>query len=150
MKRYFRNLFLAIFGNDPFQKELDDLSEKYEKAADHVKSLQDLYYKINEKMEEDAKMLISNQTLIENLRQRVTEKEEELEHQGSDYRERMDRMKAEYQQRIKEYNITIDELKKELADKSRQLEKLQVTSRKMKKGRNHGRRTGNQDASAEE
>jgi len=149
MARYLTNLWKAFLGKNPYQDDLDELSEKYEKTAKHVKCLQDLYCHVVDKMEEDSRMLTSSQTLIENLRERVREKDAELERQGTDYRERMEQMKSGYQQQIGEYNIAIEEMKKELAEKSGQVEKLQAAGKKTKNRTSHGHRTGNKDASAE-
>ena len=127
MKQYLRNLCLALCGNNPYQMELTDVREKYEKAAERVESLQELYFKGVElydavsrhvagleKLVADGKEQEKNlQRLVENLRGRVSEKDGVLAQQGREFRERMERMKADYQRRIDEYTAEIDRLKGE-------------------------------------
>lgn len=127
MKQYLRNLCLALCGNNPYQVELTDVRGKYEKAAERVESLQELYFKgvelydavsrhvaDLEKLVADGKEQEKNlQRLVENLRGRVSEKDGVLAQQGRDFRERMERMKADYQRRIDEYTAEIDRLKGE-------------------------------------
>ena len=127
MKQYLRNLCLALCGNNPYQMELTDVREKYEKAAERVESLQELYFKGVElydavsrhvagleKLVADGKEQEKNlQRLVENLRGRVSEKDGVLAQQGKEFRERMERMKADYQRRIDEYTAEIDRLKGE-------------------------------------
>lgn len=126
MKQYLRNLCLALCGNNPYQMELTDVREKYEKAAERVESLQELYFKGVElydavsrhvagleKLVADGKEQEKNlQRLVENLRGRVSEKDGVLAQQGKEFRERMERMKADYQKRIEQYTEEIDRLKK--------------------------------------
>ena len=111
MRRYFKNLLIALMGRNPYQIELDELREHYEKAAERVNELNEFYFKMVEKMDKTKKRMNDYQTLIENLRNRLAEKETENEQQGADFRERMERMKADYQKRIDEYNKTINKLK---------------------------------------
>ena len=127
VKQYLRNLCLALCGNNPYQVELADVRGKYEKAAERVESLQELYFKgvelydavsrhvaDLEKLVADGKEQEKNlQRLVENLRGRVSEKDGVLAQQGRDFRERMERMKADYQRRIDEYTAEIDRLKGE-------------------------------------
>lgn len=127
VKQYLRNLCLALCGNNPYQMELADVRGKYEKAAERVESLQELYFKGVElydavsrhvagleKLVADGKEQEKNlQRLVENLRGRVSEKDGVLAQQGREFRERMERMKADYQRRIDEYTAEIDRLKGE-------------------------------------
>ena len=127
VKQYLRNLCLALFGNNPYQMELADVRGKYEKAAERVESLQEVYFKGVElydavsrhvagleKLVADGKEQEKNlQRLVENLRGRVSEKDGVLAQQGREFRERMERMKADYQLRIDEYTAEIDRLKGE-------------------------------------
>ena len=122
MQQYISNLWMALTGNNPYKAELD---EKYEKAAENVAGLNDLYYKSIEafdNVEKHADVLEqqlkqvngekqSLQQLVENLRERISDKERELDQQGKDFRARMERMKADYQRRIGEYTREIDRLK---------------------------------------
>ena len=127
VKQYLRNLCLALCGNNPYQMELADVRGKYEKTAERVTGLQEVYFKGVElydavsrhvagleKLVADGKEQEKGlQRLIENLRDRVAEKDGVLAQQGKEFRERMERMKADYQRRIDEYTAEIDRLKGE-------------------------------------
>ena len=127
MKQYLRNLCLALCGNNPYQMELADVCEKYEKTAERVTGLQELYFKGVELYDAvsrhvaDLEKLVGDgkaqekslKQLVENLRERVAEKDGVLAQQGKEFRERMERMKADYQRRIDEYTAEIDRLKGE-------------------------------------
>lgn len=107
MRHYFENLWLALIGCNPYERELDDMRGKYEKTAERVSGLQELYFKtleINEqigkqvdKLEKRAK---GDVKLIENLRKRIKEKDALI-----------DRMKKDYQKHIELYTKEIDKLK---------------------------------------
>lgn len=127
VKQYLRNLCLALCGNNPYQMELADVRGKYEKTAERVTGLQELYFKgvelydaVSRHVAELEKLVADGkeqekglQRLIENLRERVAEKDGVLAQQGKEFRERMERMKADYQRRIDEYTAEIDRLKGE-------------------------------------
>lgn len=75
MKRYFKNLLSAMLGHNPYKAERDDLAEKLEKAGDNARGLNELYYKMLEKWESDRKKVASLQQLVENLRERIKDKD---------------------------------------------------------------------------
>lgn len=101
MKRYFRNLAIALFNGDPYKKELEDLSDKYEKTAQRVNMLEKLRADLEDKFVKDVSGL---KRLVDVFRQHLQEKDELLE-----------RMKKEYQQRIVKYNAKIEELESKIA-----------------------------------
>ena len=109
MKQYFLNLLEALWGNNPYRRQLDALREQMEKAGDNVNTLRDSYYKevaraadaeqkygeaaallaeYQEKLEKAGKQVASLQKLVENLRERI----------------------KDYQQRQELYNIGIDKI----------------------------------------
>jgi len=73
MKRYIRNLLIALRGRNPYQEELDGLKEKYEKAGENVRSLRGMYYGAVERLNEADKEVKQLQVLTENLRERIKE-----------------------------------------------------------------------------
>lgn len=111
IQRYFSNLWLALCGADPFREELAKLTADYEKTAENVRRLNEMYYQVVEKWDAAEKRLEDYQVLVENLRERIREKDAEIENAGKDFRERMERMKADYQKRIEQYTEEIDRLK---------------------------------------
>ena len=107
MKQYFRNLLIAFSGKNPLQTELTRIKEEYEKIAGDAKRLRDLYYECQERwgntekqLEECRRHLSDYQKLVENLRQRIVEKDD-----------LMNRVKEDYQNRIREYNEEIEALR---------------------------------------
>ena len=90
MKRYIKNLLLAIRGRNPFAEEVADLREKLEKAGKNVSGLNEMYYSALEKWEAAEKRAASQQQLVENLRERIRDKDAEMEEQGRAFRERLE------------------------------------------------------------
>lgn len=114
IRRYFKNLFTALVGNNPYQMEQDRLREEYEKTVDKVRQLDELYWVFKEKQAEADKQMASYQVLVENLRQRLAEKDELIDQIKKDYQQRI----ADNQQRITSYSETIARLQDELQKKN--------------------------------
>jgi len=126
MKQYFKNLVLAICGRNPFAEEVADLKEKLEKAGENVRGLQDQLFAALERWESAKRLLSLNkerlaerdnqtaslQTLVENLRERIRDKDAELEEQGRAFRERLEQTRREYDGRIATYAEEIERLQK--------------------------------------
>lgn len=91
MKRYFKNLWYALIGIDPFKEELKRLRDQYEKAANNVRRLQVLYDKSLEEFEKTETAVEDYQNIMEGLRERIAEKDKML----SEFREMMKKKKAE-------------------------------------------------------
>ncbi len=115
IKRYLKNLVKAFCGRDPYREELEETKKKLEKSAENMTAMQDQLYSALDKWNEVVKtsedlssQVESCEKLIENLRERINEKDEELKQQGNDFRERMERMKGDYQKRLDEYNKLVD------------------------------------------
>lgn len=75
MKRYLKNLLSALLGNNPYEAERDELAAKLEQASDNVRGLNELYYNVLEKWEAERKQIASLQQLVENLRERIKDKD---------------------------------------------------------------------------
>ena len=117
MKQYLKNLLTAICGKNPYRQELDKLKEQMEKAGENVSMLQDAYYGVQEKKVEAervladyAKQMNSYQTLVENYRDRLKEKDEMIDQIRKDYQ----RQVANYEKRVGDYSVTIAELQKKV------------------------------------
>lgn len=117
MRSYLKNLMTAICGANPYRLELDKLKEDMEKAGANVRVLQDAYYSVQEKrddleklLEDYAKQMNSLQTLVENYRERLKEKDAMIEDIRKDYQRQMDN----YVKRVGDYSMTIAELQKKL------------------------------------
>ena len=96
--RYLKNLMKALFGLDPYREDLAEAKEQLQKAAENVRSLQNQLFaaldhwdgcqakldeanKALEAATETAacKQLKSMQRLVENLRERIEEYNEEID-----------------------------------------------------------------------
>lgn len=110
MKRYFKNLFIALCGNNPYQMELDRVREEYEKTTEKVAQLEDMYWKFKEQKAEIDKQVTGYQTLVENLRQRLKEKDEQL----SQLKMSRQRLVGEHQKQVAAYSETIAKLQGQL------------------------------------
>lgn len=97
LRSYFRNLFDALMGRNPYQMEIKRLKESIETTDKAVRKLKDLYYNCQERWGEvQRKLLIADKQLVDY--QRLVE----------NYRERIE----DYQKRIEAYNMEIEKLKK--------------------------------------
>lgn len=115
--RYLRNLTAALLGRESHRKELDEVKEALSEAWEQVKELKAMYVKAVEQWGESDRMVAqtleqlkkcegekcSLQALTERLREHMSEKDALTE-----------RMKGDWQQRVKEYNEEIDTLRNEL------------------------------------
>lgn len=79
MKRYLKNLLAALLGNNPYEAERDDLAAKLEQAGENYRGLNELYYNVLEKWEAERKQIASLQQLVENLRERIKDKDAVIE-----------------------------------------------------------------------
>lgn len=78
MKRYFKNLLSALLGNNPYQAERDELRRQMEQAAENVRGMNELYYTVLEKWAANKRQLASLQQLVENLRERIKDKDDAI------------------------------------------------------------------------
>lgn len=88
MKKYLKNLLIALLGRNPYREELDGLKEKLEKAGENVEVMHGMYYSAVERWTEADKQVKSLQALVENLRERIREKDQMIEEMEQEYRER--------------------------------------------------------------
>ena len=79
MKRYLKNLLSALLGNNPYEAERDELRRQMEQAGDNVRGLNELYYNMVERWEAERKQMASLQQLVENLRERIKDKDAAIE-----------------------------------------------------------------------
>lgn len=110
MRRYLKNVLIALLGRNPYRQELDELKDKYEKAGENVKSLRGMYCDAVELWTVADKQAKSLQTLVENLRERIREKDAGLEEQGRAFRELLEQTRREHDKRIATYAEEIERL----------------------------------------
>lgn len=87
MKRYLKNLLAALLGNNPYEAERDELAAKLEKADENVRGLNELYYTVLEKWSANKRQMASLQQLVENLRERIQDKDAAIGQLKKEYRE---------------------------------------------------------------
>ena len=131
MKRYLKNLWLALTGTDPYQAELDEMKDKYEKTAMNVDTLRrsgnrlyDLLERkgldmdrlkqeldaCRQRLEEGEKAASGLQQLVENLRDRIGEKDALI----GQMKEEHWKSEVEYEKRIADYSCQVAKLQGEL------------------------------------
>lgn len=76
MKRYFKNLWLALIGRNPYQLELERIREDFSQTKAKVRDLNELYYELRSKMLTSENQINDYQVLIENLRRRLVDKDD--------------------------------------------------------------------------
>lgn len=87
MKRYLKNLLAALLGNNPYQTEHDELRRQMEQASENVEQLSNMYCAVCEKWEQVDKQVASLQQLVENLRERIADKDAVIAQLQKEYRE---------------------------------------------------------------
>lgn len=107
VKIYFNTLRLALLGRNPYRKELDELRNEYEEISGKVILLKELYCSCVDNIDQYKKRTNGLNQLVENLRERIGEKDVIIQ-----------RTKSEYQERLAAYNAEIDNLRNQLLLKS--------------------------------
>lgn len=79
MKHYFKNLLIALLGNDPYRMELERVKKEYGQTAAKVKQLEDTFLTVEEKKAEAEAMLDEYKKWVEKTDTELTEKNNELE-----------------------------------------------------------------------
>ena len=95
MRRYLINLLKALRGIDPFQHEFDRMKEDYNRVAEQVAQLEIVFDSVKKMTDKSIKDVESYQRLVENLRKRLSEKEELIESMKQDYQQRANAYKTE-------------------------------------------------------
>lgn len=75
MKYYWKNLINALIGKNLYSEELKQLNKQYQKTTEDVNRLNELYYDSLLAWQKADKQVKSFQTLTENLRQRIIDKD---------------------------------------------------------------------------
>ena len=79
MKEYFKNLWRAICGSNPFRKELDELKSKYEKTAADVSNLSVMCSTAIEKYNKAELLVIQFKTIADDMHSQLVEKDKIIE-----------------------------------------------------------------------
>lgn len=76
MKRYFKNLWHAFIGKNPFHDELTRVKEEFDVLKSKVSDLSNLYYEASSKIQVSEQQIRDYQQLVENLRRRLADKDD--------------------------------------------------------------------------
>lgn len=83
MKQYFKRLWIALCGRNPYRENLERMREELAQAKIECEIVSEqkeqtigLVAILSKKIEETDKQVASYQTLVENLRERIAEKDE--------------------------------------------------------------------------
>lgn len=106
IKRYVKNLLLALLGDNPYQMEMDEARDCLEKAAENLKATQDMCYSTMEKWSESQKQLNQLQQLVETLRGHLHEKDEQVDQLRREYCNHIEQMKRDCEKRQAEETKT--------------------------------------------
>jgi len=156
MKHYFKNLLIALLGNDPYRMELERVKKEYGQTAERVRQLDDAFLNAKEyeakteelvreyeKMTRDLSLMLSAKenelekkqgeisslhTLVETLRQHNLEKDEQIRMMDEDFKGRLE----SYKKRIEGYSGQIARLQAQL-DKAKKRNKPTGTGKKQTK-----------------
>lgn len=82
-----------MLGNNPYEAERDELRRQMGQAAENVEGLRDMYCAACEKWEQSDKQVTSLQQLVENLRERIADKDTAIEQLQKEYSEYMKQTK---------------------------------------------------------
>lgn len=109
---YFRNLWRTASGRNPFKEDLDKLQRQCNSTEEDMLSLKKLYCASIDNLDKEIELRRSLQTLVENLRQRLAEKDTILK-----------QTKKSYQDRILAYNEEIDKLRSNQKKRTKKIKK---------------------------
>ena len=113
---------MALRGKNPLRAELEDAKRQYEATDKQEENLEETYKQMVAAKGDCDKKITDYQVLVENLRQRIEEKDQILA-----------QTKKGYQARIKDYNIAIDELKERLKEACNMKQKKKQNRQKQTK-----------------
>lgn len=79
VRQYFKTLFLALIGKNPYRLELECIRAEHEKTKKDVEDLHHLYNICKENDDRKNEQITSLQNLVEVLRERIREKDSQIE-----------------------------------------------------------------------
>lgn len=103
---YCKTLLMAIMGRNPYLLELQEVRREYAATAHQVAILDELHNIYKEKDKETARNVSHLQGLVEVLRERIDDKNEQIRQMEQEYRRQVEN----YEKRVGDYCLTIAEL----------------------------------------
>lgn len=109
IRNYLADLLSALRGRNPLRQEVEGVRKQCDEALQRVVHLNGIYNTVCAKVATGERLIKEYQRLVDNLKQRITEKDKLIS-----------QIKGDYQKRIAEYVALVDELQSDKpADKRR-------------------------------
>ncbi len=132
LKRYLRNLWLALMGWNPYQVELAETKRHLDDAKVDAHRWTDVAKKATDSLVRKEQEVKNYQNLTENLRQRITDKDIEIDRRKRDYANAIDTLREQHRlerEELKQKNqnlrddldATLEELQKVNHDMGREM-----------------------------
>lgn len=116
--KYLKNLMIALTGNNPYQMELDQVREEYEKTAERVRQLEKSFYDVEEKRAEADELLEEYKKWADNA-------EKELD-RGQKLLAMADAMIDRRESEITSLRTLVENLREHLDEKDAQMAQMNV------------------------
>ena len=124
IKRYLKNLWIALMGRNPYEEELSEISTRCAQAESTAQS-QERQLRGMDADRVRAEMQVRDyQNLTENLRKRITDKDIALDQQKRDYNQAVSTMREQHRLQREELEQKNQELRDDLETTLEQLQRV--------------------------
>ena len=124
LKRYLKNLWIALMGRNPYEEELSEVRTRCAQAEATAQSQERQLCGMNADRVKAEQQVQSYQNLTENLRKRITEKEIENDLHKHDYTQAVNTLREQYRMQREELEQRNQELRDDLQTKMDQLQRV--------------------------
>lgn len=126
-KRYLKNLLRALLGHNPFRQELEEQHRLRREAEAKVQAQDIVLREIKRCVKKAERQVLDYQSLTENLRQRITDKDMTLDQQKRDYNQAIGTMREQHRLQREKLEQKNQELREDLEATLEQLQKANNT-----------------------
>lgn len=126
-KRYLKNLLRALVGHNPFRQELEEQHRLHREAEAKVQAQDIVLREMKRCVKKAERQVLDYQSLTENLRQRITDKDMTLDQQKRDYNQAIGTMREQHRLQCEELEQKNQELRDDLEATLEQLQKANNT-----------------------
>lgn len=124
IKRYLKNLWIALTGRNPYEEELSEVSTRCAQAEATAQSQERQLCGMNGEKVRAELQVRDYQNLTENLRKRITEKEIENDRQRRDYTKAVNTLREQHRMQFEELEQKNQELRDDLEATLEQLQRV--------------------------
>lgn len=132
LKRYQKNLWVALTGRNPYKVELDEISIRCDQAETTARVQERKLSKMNDDRISAEQQVRNYQKLTENLRERISEKDAQLEQKRQDYVnafvamrhqnvQQREKLEQKNQELRDELDVTLEQLQRVSKDVGREM-----------------------------